>query len=143
MTNQSSPPKFPAMKPAADETQRLIERIKASFNASEWGTPQDSIYALLQEAAAALEAAAERERELREELAAEIRAGDLYRELNRRTAEALGKPFDGKGSSWHDIPDRVRALQEWADVKRVELQRRAEKAEAEIERLKVNTAEES
>jgi hypothetical protein len=56
------------MKSAADETQRLIERIKASFDVSEWGTPQDSIYALLQEAAAALEAAAARERELREEL---------------------------------------------------------------------------
>lgn len=47
-------------------------------------------------------------RRLREELASR----DMHADLNRRTAEALGKPSEGVGSSWHDIPECVRRLRE-------------------------------
>jgi hypothetical protein len=41
------------------------------------------------------------------ELHAEIKAGDLHRDINRRVAEALGQKF---GESWHDLPEKVAAL---------------------------------
>jgi hypothetical protein len=46
------------------------------------------------------------------DLAAEVESGNLHRDLNRRAAEALGKPFAGEGSSWHDIPDQIAHLKE-------------------------------
>lgn len=47
---------------------------------------------------------------LRARVKEEEAAGDLHRDINRRTALALGKPLSGEGSSWHDIPERVSAL---------------------------------
>ncbi len=35
---------------------------------------------------------------------------DLHADLNLRAAEALGKPSEGEGSSWHDIPERIEQL---------------------------------
>lgn len=35
---------------------------------------------------------------------------ELFADIVRRTAEALGKPRTGKGSSWHDIPECVAAI---------------------------------
>jgi len=37
-------------------------------------------------------------------------SADLHRDLNERTAKALGKPLSGDNSSWHDIPEQVEAL---------------------------------
>lgn len=62
--------------------------------------------------------------ELREKLADEERRGDLHADLNKRVAEAIGNPFTGPGSSWHDLPEKVAALRT-----------RAEAAEAEVARL--------
>lgn len=31
----------------------------------------------------------------------------LQGDLNRNAAKALGKPFKGEGSSWHDIPEQI------------------------------------
>lgn len=36
----------------------------------------------------------------------------LHADLNRRAATALGKPFEGPGSSWHDIPECITRLRE-------------------------------
>lgn len=47
---------------------------------------------------------------LREERDDEIKVGDLHRSINRRAAEALGKPQEGERSSWHDIPEEITAL---------------------------------
>lgn len=35
---------------------------------------------------------------------------EVFADIVRRTADALGKPRTGKGSSWHDIPECVAAL---------------------------------
>lgn len=37
-------------------------------------------------------------------------SAELHSSLNRRAAKALGKPFEGAGSSWHDIPEQIEAL---------------------------------
>ncbi len=50
-------------------------------------------------------------RRLREDILSERAASYIHIALNRRAAEALGKPVVGKGSSWHDIPEQIRALQ--------------------------------
>ena len=55
-------------------------------------------------------------RTMRDRADEETKAGDLHRDLNRRTAEALGKPSEGDNSSWHDIPDQVRDLKRKADL---------------------------
>ena len=47
---------------------------------------------------------------LREEIKGAEASRQLHADLNRRTAEALGKPHEGKGSSWHDIPECVAHL---------------------------------
>ena len=101
---------------AAPDVERLIERLRqfrlpvdVAGSRMEWDRdwPLDRI---MVEAADALSAAHTREAALREELAGEIRAGDLHRGLNRRTAEALGKSSIGPESSWHDMPEIVAAL---------------------------------
>lgn len=53
--------------------------------------------------------------ELREKLADEERRGDLHADLNKRVAEAIGNPFTGPGSSWHDLPEKVAALRTRAE----------------------------
>ena len=40
----------------------------------------------------------------------EDRSRALHADLNRRAAAALGKPFEGPGSSWHDIPECIERL---------------------------------
>jgi hypothetical protein len=40
----------------------------------------------------------------------EERATNMYVDIIRRTAKALGKPFEGPGSSWHDLPKWVERL---------------------------------
>lgn len=49
-------------------------------------------------------------RDLRQELRDEVKAADLHSDLNRRIAEALENPSSGPGSSWHDLPEKVRDL---------------------------------
>jgi len=58
--------------------------------------PKDYIYRLCVEI-----------RRLRAEVADTEKAREMHAEINRRTAEALGKPHEGEGSSWHDIPEWV------------------------------------
>jgi len=41
------------------------------------------------------------------ELEGSERAAEMHSNLNRRAAKALGKPFEGPGSSWHDIPECI------------------------------------
>ena len=64
--------------------------------------------------------------ELKQKLADEERRGDLHADLNKRVAEAVGNPFSGPGSSWHDLPEKVAALRtraEAAEAKCAELDR--------------------
>lgn len=49
-------------------------------------------------------------KELKEELAIAEASARLHAGLNRRAAKALGKPREGTGSSWHDIPECITAL---------------------------------
>lgn len=42
----------------------------------------------------------------------------LHADLNRRAAAALGKPFEGPGSSWHDIPECITRLREQAAARK-------------------------
>lgn len=44
---------------------------------------------------------------------------ELHASISRRTAEVLGKPLEGKGSSWHDIPEGVAKLQKVAEAARI------------------------
>lgn len=53
---------------------------------------------------------------LKVEVESEQRSGDMHRELNRRVADALGKPRSGTGSSWHDLPEQVAALKAQLDA---------------------------
>ena len=46
---------------------------------------------------------------------------DLHADINRRVAAALGKPPQGEGSSWHDLPECVSALR--ARLAEIEKQR--------------------
>lgn len=64
--------------------------------------------------------------ELKQKLADEERRGDLHADLNKRVAEAVGNPFSGPGSSWHDLPEKVAALRT-----------RAEAAEAKCDAIRV------
>lgn len=48
--------------------------------------------------------------ELEAEIQDEEHSRELHASLNRRAAEALGKPPFGEGSSWHDIPEQITAL---------------------------------
>lgn len=59
---------------------------------------------------------------LAREAADEVRSRELHADLNRRAAKALGKPFEGEGSSWHDIPECIVALKD-----RVEAAERSER----------------
>lgn len=54
--------------------------------------------------------------ELKQKLADEERRGDLHADLNKRVAEAVGNPFSGPGSSWHDLPEKVAALRTRAEA---------------------------
>ncbi len=45
-----------------------------------------------------------------DELTGEEKSRDMHADLNRRAALALGKPFEGENSSWHDIPEQITAL---------------------------------
>ena len=38
------------------------------------------------------------------------KSASLHADLNRRAARALGKPFSGLNSSWHDIPEQIEAM---------------------------------
>lgn len=49
---------------------------------------------------------------LRKDVQDELASSDMHISLNRRAAKALGKPFEGENSSWHDIPEQIEALQE-------------------------------
>lgn len=62
----------------------------------------------IQRAIAAEKRCAELETERDEESA----SADLHADLNRRAAKALGKPTEGDGSSWHDIPEWIDRLRE-------------------------------
>lgn len=49
-------------------------------------------------------------KELEEELEGQEASAELHANLNRRAAKALGKPSEGTGSSWHDIPECIEGL---------------------------------
>lgn len=52
---------------------------------------------------------------VKRELGGQIASADMHRELNRRVAEALGKPTEGEGSSWHDLPECVARIRQDLD----------------------------
>lgn len=35
---------------------------------------------------------------------------EMFADIVRRSAQALGKPFEGEGSSWHDVPECIASL---------------------------------
>jgi hypothetical protein len=55
---------------------------------------------------------------LRAELEAENKRANLHADLNRRAAQALGKPECGNGSTWHDIPEWITRLRAERDALR-------------------------
>ena len=63
---------------------------------------------------------AEREKELINEVEDLKLSLDLHEDLNRRAAKALGKPFAGPRSSWHDIPEEILQLKK--EIKQLRIQ---------------------
>lgn len=110
-----------------------------------WGDHStDYAYTADQMHAYAAQAVAERDAEI----AAEQRRSEMYTDLVRRTAEALGQPlWDG----WHKLPERVEALRAQLQTDRdyrgqcqaqaADESARRRAAEAEVERLRRDCAE--
>lgn len=99
-------------KTASMDSWKFVDESKVDYDEPQLGNfwlIKHLRGALAEQAADLARVTAVRE-EAQQERDDEIRAGDLHRELNRRTAEALGKPFEGPNSSWHDIPEQVATL---------------------------------
>jgi hypothetical protein len=96
----------PSPEPDAEKLARLADQIAEAVTVT---TYRDGDYDLDATQAIPLVEAFLKERDARMEDEYE-RTVALHADLNRRAAAALGKPFAGKGSSWHDIPECITAL---------------------------------